>query len=106
MKQGKRVPTFLKPLTKKCKLCDETFEISPESQKKYADKGLSLPSNCPACRDKKKVTAYTTNCKDCGIGFTVTAYEEELCEKKGWNKPVRCQACREKRKAEKEAGKA
>jgi len=92
-----KVTTFLNSIARKCKHCNAEFEITPDKQKMFAEKGLSLPEHCYDCREKKKKFAYFA-CVDCGEQFSVNQLEGEWFEKQGMSIPKRCPACRQKRR--------
>lgn len=42
-------------VTKECKSCGVTFDITPGEQAWYKEKGFKLPERCKACRvDRRK----------------------------------------------------
>ena len=97
-----KVESFL-PIDRKCKICEAPFEITPDEQQKFADRGQDIPTHCPNCLQKKHRIAYA-NCPDCGNQFSFTELDEVYCEKHGYNFPPKfCPDCRKLRKAKREA---
>ncbi len=94
----------LKTIFKDCRGCGDIFELTPEQQQKYIDKGQVFPENCPSCLKKKHKVAYATNCKDCNNGFEVTQYEVDRNARLGHKDPTHCPTCRRRRREEKRRG--
>jgi hypothetical protein len=92
-----RSETFLNPIPRNCKTCGKSFEVDPDEQKSLAEKGFTLPTHCPECRQKKHSIAVIT-CKDCSEKFELTESEGDFYERNGLAIPKRCPECRRKRK--------
>jgi hypothetical protein len=88
---------FLNPIIRKCKTCGSEFKISPETQKKLADKGYEYPTHCQDCIDKKNSGYYET-CVECGKQFIVNRLEQEQYAANGLEPRKRCWDCKDKQK--------
>ena len=78
-------------LTKVCEKCGKQFLVIESEQKFLTDKGCSLPTQCPPCRQIRRYKLrggermlYKTKCQKCGKDIIV-AYNPE-----GVKNPIYC----------------
>lgn len=65
-------------ITQKCGKCGKEFLIIDQEQKFLKDKNLALPTNCPSCRQLRRLqmrgerTLYRTKCQKCNKDIVVS----------------------------------
>ena len=65
-------------ITSTCVTCGRKFLVIDNEQKFLQEKGLPLPSNCPACRQTRRLklrgerALYKTTCNKCGKEIIVS----------------------------------
>ena len=65
-------------ITQVCKKCGKKFLIIDQEQKFLSEKNLSLPTQCPTCRQTRRLmlrgerTLYKTKCSKCGKDIVVS----------------------------------
>jgi ssDNA-binding Zn-finger/Zn-ribbon topoisomerase 1 len=65
-------------VTKTCKKCGKQFLIIEKEQQFLNEKGIELPTDCPACRQTRRLklrgerTLFKTTCNKCGKVIIVT----------------------------------
>lgn len=65
-------------ITKPCSNCQKQFIIIDQEQKFLEEKKLSLPTQCPTCRQLRRLklrgerTLYKTKCQKCGKDIVVS----------------------------------
>lgn len=59
-------------ITKTCARCQKQFIVLEQEQRFLSEKGLALPTNCPTCRQIRRLTLrggermlYKTKCQKC-----------------------------------------
>ncbi len=79
-------------ITETCKECSKKFLIIDQEQNFLQEKGLALPTSCPACRQTRRLklrgerTLFRTKCSKCNKEIIVsynpkTVTNQILCKK-------------------------
>lgn len=72
-------------MTKTCGKCGKRFLIIDQEKKFIEEKGLSLPLNCPSCRQLRRLklrgerTLFETKCAKCGKE-TIVAFDPKTVQ--------------------------
>lgn len=65
-------------ITQNCAKCGKSFLVIDQEQKFLQDKGLPFPTNCPSCRQARRLALrggrqlYKTKCQKCGKEIVVS----------------------------------
>jgi len=65
-------------IAQNCAKCDRKFLIIDQEQKFLSEKNLTLPNQCPTCRQTRRLmlrgerTLYKTKCSKCGTEIVVS----------------------------------